>query len=134
MIKKEKGGCMVLKTEDLKFSIKDTTFYKNLKDLQKDIRSRSDSDWFDWIYSRMEFDKNSGSFFRAVSYSYNDLLDFSFVVNNLESSVELILKENCGVIEDDLNNSLLTKMVDRETLPIVDSDTIFFKRIGFLQR
>ena len=40
---------MVLKTEDLKFSIKDTTFYKNLKDLQKDIQSRSDSEWFDFL-------------------------------------------------------------------------------------
>lgn len=40
MIKKEKGDCMVLKTEDLKFSLKDTTFYKNLKELQKEIQSR----------------------------------------------------------------------------------------------
>lgn len=130
MIKKEKGGCMVLKTEDLNFSIKDTTFYKNLKKLQKEIQSRSDSEWFDWIYSRMEFDKNSGVFFETSPYKYNNLLNFSFIVNNLESSVDLILKENCGVIEDDLNNSLLTKMVDRETLPSVDSDTIFLK--GFI--
>ena len=52
MIKKEKGGFMVLKTEDLNFSIKDTTFYKNLREIQKEIQSRSDSEWFDWIYSR----------------------------------------------------------------------------------
>ena len=116
---------MVLTSKKTNFKIEDTKLYKSLKQLQKELQSRSDSEWFDWIYSRMEFDKNSGSFFRAVSYSYNDLLDFSFVVNNLESSVELVLKENCGVIEDNLNNSLLTKMFDRETLPIVDSDTIF---------
>lgn len=122
---------MVLTSKKTNFKIEDTKLYKSLKQLQKELQSRSDSEWFDWIYSRMEFDKNSGSFFRAVSYSYNDLLDFSFVVNNLESSVELILKENCGVIEDNLNNSLLTKMVDRETLPIVDSDTIFSKGLVF---
>ena len=57
MIKKEKCGCMVLKTEDLNFSIKDTTFYKNLKKLQKEIQSRSDSEWFDWIYSRKCWDR-----------------------------------------------------------------------------
>lgn len=50
---------MVLKTEDLKFSLKDTTFYKNLKELQKEIQSRSDSDWFDWIYSRKCWDRIS---------------------------------------------------------------------------
>lgn len=57
MIKKEKGGCMVLNTEDLNFSIKDTTFYKNLRELQKEIQSRSDSEWFNWIDSRKCWDK-----------------------------------------------------------------------------
>ena len=122
---------MVLKTEDLNFSIKDTTFYKNLKKLQKEIQSKSDSEWFDWIYSRMEFDKNSGSFFRAVSYSYKDLLDFSFVVNNFETSVNLALKENMGDLSYISNSGMLTKMVDRECLPSVNSDTIFSKGFVF---
>lgn len=121
---------MVLTSKKTNFKIEDTKLYKSMKQLQKELQSKSDSEWFDWIYSRMEFDKNSGVFFETSPYKYNNLLNFSFIVNNLESSVDLILKENFGVIEDDLNNSLLTKMVDRETLPSVDSDTIFSK--GFI--
>ena len=123
---------MVLTSKKTNFKIEDTKLYKSLKQLQKELQSRSDSEWFDWIYSRMEFDKNSGSFFDTKSYStYNDLLNFYFVVNNIESSIDIILKEDRGVIKDDLNNSLLTKMVDRETLPSVDSDTIFSKGLVF---
>ena len=123
---------MVLTSKKTNFKIEDTKLYKSLKQLQKELQSRSDSEWFDWIYSRMEFDKNSGTFFDTKSYStYNDLLNFYFVVNNIESSIYIILKEDRGVIKDDLNNSLLTKMVDRETLPSVDSDTIFSKGLVF---
>ena len=59
------------------------------------------------------------------------MLNFSFVVNNLESSIELILKENSEGIEDGSNNYLLTKMVDRESFPKVDSDTVFSKGLVF---
>lgn len=122
---------MVLTSKKTNFNIEETKLYKRLKQLQKEIQSRSDSEWFDWIYSRMEFDKNSGVLFETRPYKYNNLLNFSFIVNNLESSIDLILKENCGVIEDDLNNSLLTKIVDRETLPSFYSDTIFSKGLIF---
>lgn len=122
---------MVLTSKKTNFKIEDTKLYKSLKQLQKVLQSRLDSEWFDWIYSRMEFDKNSGVLFETRPYKYNNLLNFSFIVNNLESSIDLILKENCGVIEDDLNNSLLTKIVDRETLPSFYSDTIFSKGLIF---
>lgn len=123
---------MVLTSKKTNFHIEETKLYKSLKELQKELQSRSDLEWFDWIYSRMEFDKNSGMFFGTKSYStYNDLMNFYFVVNNLESSIDLILKEDRGLIDDDLNNSLLKKMVDRETLPSVESDTIFSKGLVF---
>lgn len=123
---------MVLTSKKTNFNIEETKLYKSLKELQKEVQSRSDLEWFDWICSRMEFDKNSGTFFREKSYStYNDLLNFSFVVNNLESSIELILKENSEGIEDGSNNYLLTKMVDRESFPKVDSDTVFSKGLVF---
>ena len=54
---------MVLTSKKTNFNIEETKLYKSLKELQKEVQSRSDLEWFDWICSRMEFDKNSGTFF-----------------------------------------------------------------------
>lgn len=122
---------MVLTSKKTNFNIEETKLYKSLKELQKKIQSRSDSEWFDWIYSRMEFDRDLGAFYSSTWYSYNHLLDLSFVVNNLESSVNLVLKENMGDLSYISNSGMLTKMVDRECLPSVNSDTIFSKGFVF---
>ena len=89
---------MVLKTEDLNFSIKDTTFYKNLKKLQKEIQSRSDSEWFDWIYSRKCWDrklkKETKDGTSGNLSGYNEgIFDFSILINKLDLTVSLLLKE-----------------------------------------
>ena len=132
MIKKEKGGCMVLKTEDLKFSLKDTTFYKNLKDLQKDIQSRSDSEWFDWIYSRKCWDKGlkkqtkDGLSGNLSGYS-DGIFDFSILINKLDLTVSLVLKENekGNSILSKVNGELLSKFVNRDVISNKSSDSIF---------
>lgn len=121
---------MVLTSKKTNFNIEETKLYKSLEELQKEIQSRSDSEWFDWIYSRMEFDRDLAAFYSSTWYSYNHLLDLSFVVNNLESSVNLVLKENMGDLNYISNRGMLTKIVDRECLPSVNSDTIFSK--GFV--
>ena len=122
---------MVLTSKKINFKIEDTKLYKSLKQLQKELQSRSDSEWFDWIYSRMEFDRDLAAFHSSTWYSYNHLLDLSFVVNNFESSVNLVLKENMGDLNYIFNSGMLTKMVDRECLPSVNSDTIFSKGFVF---
>lgn len=122
---------MVLTSKKTNFKIEDTKLYKSLKQLQKELQSRSDSEWFDWIYSRMEFDRDLAAFHSSIWYSYNHLLDFSFVVNNFETSVNLVLKENMGDLSYISNSGMLTKMVDRECLPSVNSDTIFSKGFVF---
>ena len=122
---------MVLTSKKTNFKIEDTKLYKSLKQLQKELQSRSDSEWFDWIYSRMEFDRDLAAFYSSIWYSYNHLLDFSFVVNNFETSVNLALKENMGDLSYISNSGMLTKMVDRECLPSVNSDTIFSKGFVF---
>lgn len=122
---------MVLTSKKTNFKIEDTKLYKSLKQLQKELQSRSDSEWFDWIYSRMEFDRDLAAFHSSIWYSYNHLLDFSFVVNNFETSVNLALKENMGDLSYISNSGMLTKMVDRECLPSVNSDTIFSKGFVF---
>lgn len=122
---------MVLTSKKTNFKIEDTKLYKSLKQLQKELQSRSDSEWFDWIYSRMEFDRDLAAFHSSIWYSYNHLLDFSFVVNNFETSVNLALKENMGDLSYISNSGMLTKMVDRECLPNVNSDTIFSKGFVF---
>lgn len=122
---------MVLTSKKTNFNIEETKLYKSLKELQKILQSRSDSEWFDWIYSRMEFDRDLAAFHSSIWYSYNHLLDFSFVVNNFETSVNLALKENMGDLSYISNSGMLTKMVDRECLPSVNSDTIFSKGFVF---
>lgn len=122
---------MVLTSKKKNFNIEETKLYKSLKELQKILQSRSDSEWFDWIYSRMEFDRDLAAFHSSIWYSYNHLLDFSFVVNNFETSVNLALKENMGDLSYISNSGMLTKMVDRECLPSVNSDTIFSKGFVF---
>lgn len=122
---------MVLTSKKTNFKIEDTKLYKSMKQLQKELQSRSDSEWFDWIYSRMEFDRDLAAFHSSIWYSYNHLLDFSFVVNNFETSVNLALKENMGDLSYISNSGMLTKMVDRECLPSVNSDTIFSKGFVF---
>lgn len=122
---------MVLTSKKTNFNIEETKLYKSLKQLQKELQSRSDSEWFDWIYSRMEFDRDLDAFYSSIWYSYNHLLDLSFVVNNLESSVNLVLKENMGDLNYISNSGMLTKIVDRECLPSVNSDTIFSKGFVF---
>lgn len=122
---------MVLTSKKTNFNIEETKLYKSLKQLQKELQSRSDSEWFDWIYSRMEFDRDLGAFYSSIWYSYNHLLDLSFVVNNLESSVNLVLKENMGDLNYISNSGMLTKVVDRECLPSVNSYTIFSKGFVF---
>lgn len=122
---------MVLTSKKTNFKIEDTKLYKSLKQLQKELQSRSDSEWFEWIYSRMEFDRDLAAFHSSIWYSYNHLLDFSFVVNNFETSVNLALKENMGDLSYISNSGMLTKMVDRECLPSVNSDTIFSKGFVF---
>lgn len=122
---------MVLTSKKTNFNIEETKLYKSLKELQKEIQSRSDLEWFDWIYSRMEFDRDLDAFYSSIWYSYNHLLDLSFVVNNLESSVNLVLKENMGDLNYISNSGMLTKIVDRECLPSVNSDTIFSKGFVF---
>lgn len=122
---------MVLTSKKTNFKIEDTKLYKSLKQLQKELQSRTDSEWFDWIYSRMEFDRDLAAFHSSIWYSYNHLLDFSFVVNNFETSVNLALKENMGDLSYISNSGMLTKMVDRECLPSVNSDTIFSKGFVF---
>lgn len=122
---------MVLTSKKTNFNIEETKLYKSLKQLQKELQSRSDSEWFDWIYSRMEFDRDLAAFHSSTWYSYNHLLDLSFVVNNFESSVNLVLKENMGDLNYIFNSGMLTKMADRECLPSVNSDTIFSKGFVF---
>ena len=122
---------MVLTSKKTNFKIEDTKLYKSMKQLQKELQSRSDSEWFDWIYSRMEFDRDLAAFYSSTWYSYNHLLDLSFVVNNLESSVNLVLKENMGDLNYISNSGMLTKIVDRECLPSVNSDTLFSKGFVF---
>lgn len=122
---------MVLTSKKKNFNIEETKLYKSLKELQKILQSRSDSEWFDWIYSRMEFDRDLAAFHSSIWYRYNHLLDFSFVVNNFETSVNLALKENMGDLSYISNSGMLTKMVDRECLPSVNSDTIFSKGFVF---
>ena len=122
---------MVLTSKKTNFKIEDTKLYKSMKQLQKELQSRSDSEWFDWIYSRMEFDRDLAAFHSSIWYSYNHLLDFSFVVNIFETSVNLALKENMGDLSYISNSGMLTKMVDRECLPSVNSDTIFSKGFVF---
>ena len=122
---------MVLTSKKTNFNIEETKLYKSLKELQKEIQSRSDLEWFDWIYSRMEFDRDLATFYSSTWYSYNHLLDLSFIVNNLESSVDLVLKENMGDLNYISNSGMLTKIVDRECLPSVNSDTIFSKGFVF---
>lgn len=122
---------MVLTSKKTNFKIEDTKLYKSLKQLQKELQSRTDSEWFDWIYSRIEFDRDLAAFYSSIWYSYNHLLDFSFVVNNFETSVNLALKENMGDLSYISNSGMLTKMVDRECLPSVNSDTIFSKGFVF---
>ena len=122
---------MVLTSKKTNFKIEDTKLYKSLKELQKVLQSRADSEWFDWIYSRMEFDRDLAAFHSSTWYSYNHLLDLSFVVNNFESSVNLVLKENMGDLNYISNSGMLTKIVDRECLPSVNSDTIFSKGFVF---
>lgn len=122
---------MVLTSKKTNFNIEETKLYKSLKELQKKIQSRSDSEWFDWIYSRMEFDRDLGAFYSSTWYSYNHLLDLSFVVNNFESSVNLVLKENMGDLNYISNSGMLKKIVDRECIPSVNSDTIFSKGFVF---
>lgn len=132
MIKKEKGGCMVLKTEDLNFSIKDTTFYKNLKKLQKEIQSRSDSEWFDWIYSRKCWDRKlkketkDGLSGNLSGYS-EGIFDFSILINKLDLTVSLLLKENENEksILSKVNNGSLSKFVNRDVISNKNSDSIF---------
>lgn len=122
---------MVLTSKKTNFNIEETKLYKSLKELQKKIQSRSDSEWFDLIYSRMEFDRDFGAFYSSTWYSYNHLLDLSFVVNNFESSVNLVLKENMGDLNYISNSGMLKKIVDRECIPSVNSDTIFSKGFVF---
>ena len=122
---------MVLTSKKTNFNIEETKLYKSLKELQKEIQSRSDLEWFDWIYSRMEFDRDLATFYSSTWYSYNHLLDLSFIVNNLESSIDLVLKENMGDLNYISNSGMLTKIVDRECLPSVNSDTIFSKGFVF---
>lgn len=132
MIKKEKGGCMVLKTEDLNFSIKDTTFYKNLKKLQKEIQSRSNSEWFDWIYSRKCWDRKlkketkDGLSGNLSGYS-EGIFDFSILINKLDLTVSLLLKENENEksILSKVNNGSLSKFVNRDVISNKNSDSIF---------
>lgn len=38
---------MVLTSKKTNFKIEDTKLYKSLKQLQKELQSRSDSEWFD---------------------------------------------------------------------------------------
>lgn len=132
MIKKEKGGCMVLKTEDLKFSLKDTTFHKNLRELQKDIQSRSDSEWFDWIYSRKCWDrklqKETKDGLSGNLSGYSDgIFDFSILINKLDLTVSLVLKENenGNSILSKVNNGSLSKFVNRDVISNKNSDSIF---------
>lgn len=132
MIKKEKGGCMVLKTEDLNFSIKDTTFYKNLRELQKEIQSRSDSEWFNWIDSRKCWDKGlkkqtkDGLSGNLSGYS-DGIFDFSILINKLDLTVSLVLKENekGNSILSKVNGELLSKFVNRDVISNKSSDSIF---------
>lgn len=123
---------MVLKTEDLKFSLKDTTFYKNLKELQKEIQSRSDSDWFDWIYSRKCWDrglqKQTKDGLSGNLSGYSDgIFDFSILINKLDLTVSLVLKENenGNSILSKVNNSSLNKFVNRDVISNKNSDSIF---------
>ena len=132
MIKKEKGGYMVLKTEDLNFSIKDTTFYKNLRGLQKEIQSRSDSEWFDWIYSRKCLDrklqKETKDGLSGNLSGYSDgIFDFSILINKLDLTVSLVLKENenGNSILSKVNNGSLSKFVNRDVISNKNSDSIF---------
>ena len=123
---------MVLKTEDLKFSLKDTTFYKNLKELQKEIQSRSDSDWFDWIYSRKCWDrglqKQTKDGLSGNLSGYSDgIFDFSILINKLDLTVNLVLKENenGNSILSNVNNGSLSKFVNRDVISNKNSDSIF---------
>ena len=123
---------MVLKTEDLNFSLTDTTFYKNLKELQKEIQSRTDSEWFVWINSRKCWDKElrrqtkDGLSGNLSGYS-DGIFDFSILINNLDLTVSLILKENenVNVTLSKVNDGLLDKFVNRNTLSNSNSDTLF---------
>lgn len=123
---------MVLKTEDLNFSIKDTTFYKNLKKLQKEIQSRSDSEWFDWIYSRKCWDRKlkketkDGLSGNLSGYS-EGIFDFSILINKLDLTVSLLLKENENEksILSKVNNGSLSKFVNRDVISNKNSDSIF---------
>lgn len=123
---------MVLKTEDLNFSIKDTTFYKNLKKLQKEIQSRSDSEWFDWIYSRKCWDrklkKETKDGLSGNLSGYSDgIFDFSILINKLDLTVSLVLKENenGNSILSNVNNGSLSKFVNRDVISNKNSDSIF---------
>lgn len=123
---------MVLKTEDLKFSLTDTTFYKNLRELQKEIQSRSDSDWFDWIYSRKCWDrglqKQTKDGLSGNLRGYSDgIFDFSILINKLDLTVSLLLKENENEksILSKVNNGSLSKFVNRDVISNKNSDSIF---------
>lgn len=126
---------MVLTSKKQNFNIEETKLYKSLKKLQKEIQSRSDSEWFDWIYSRMEFDKEFGVlgeyYYDGILNMYYDIANISFVVNNLESSISLVLKRNDTTLNDNSRTSMLTKMDGRECIPSIDSDTIFSKGFVF---
>lgn len=132
MIKKGVWENMVLKTEDLNFSLTDTTFYRNLKELQKEIQSRTDSEWFDWINSRKCWDKElrrqtkDGLSGNLSGYS-DGIFDFSILINKLDLTVSLILKENenVNVTLSKVNDGLLDKFVNRNTLSNSNSDTVF---------
>ena len=123
---------MVLKTEDLKFSLKDTTFYNNLEKLQKEIQSRSDSEWFDWIYSRKCWDRKlkketkDGLSGNLSGYS-EGIFDFSILINKLDLTVSLLLKENENEksILSKVNNGSLSKFVNRDVISNKNSDSIF---------
>lgn len=123
---------MVLKTEDLNFSLTDTTFYRNLKELQKEIQSRTDSEWFDWINSRKCWDKElrkqmkDGLSGNLSGYS-DGIFDFSILINKPDLTVSLILKENenVNVTLSKVNDGLLDKFVNRNTLSNSNSDTVF---------
>ena len=58
-----KGIRMVLKTSDNKInSITETDLYKSLKQLQNDINTKTDSEWFDWISPRTNWDSDLYNF------------------------------------------------------------------------
>ena len=97
---------MVLKTSDNKInSITETDLYKSLKQLQNDINTKTDSEWFYWISPRTNWDSDLYNFrsnrklginLKTKNYKYlkTETFCFYFLVNGIDSSVDLILRKN----------------------------------------